>query len=158
MNLEAKLEEARDPMAVDVTALRQNLELLLDRCPDLAKHFYDTLFARYPSVRPLFQQNFRNVQERMFLTALSSAVDLLADRGRLVESLSALGAKHAHFGVTDEMYDWFGDALLRTLSEATGPDWTPSLEENWAEAYATIAALMRSGEPDATRARTPSTT
>jgi hemoglobin-like flavoprotein len=63
--------------------------------------------------------------------------------------LGALGAKHVDYGVRPEVYDWVVDALLVTLAEAAGPLWSDELHAQWAEAYATIASLMRAGETDA---------
>jgi len=136
---------------VDVSLLRQSLELALRRSPNFTTRFYDTLFRRYPSLRPMFQRSLRNVQERRFEAALRSIVEHLEDGPWLGETLRALGAKHAGYGVTREMYDWFGDALLRTLADTAGDDWGPALEESWAEAYRLIVTSMRAGEEPAAR-------
>jgi hemoglobin-like flavoprotein len=61
--------------------------------------------------------------------------------------LAALGAKHAGYGVTPEMYGWVGEALIATLAIANGDDWTAVHAASWAEAYATIVAMMLDGSP-----------
>ncbi|MDF2697744.1 MAG: putative hemeoglobin, partial [Labilithrix sp.] len=53
--------------------------------------------------------------------------------------------------VTDEMYDWVGDALLATLAEVAGDAWTPRVAEAWQDAYAAISGLMMEGARRAVR-------
>lgn len=50
------------------------------------------------------------------------------------------------YGVTGEMYDWVGDALITTLAEAAGNAWTAELYLAWSEAYGAIVSLMRARE------------
>jgi hemoglobin-like flavoprotein len=126
--------------------LRQSFELVLERSPTVTTRFYDILFERYPSTAALFRRNARHVQETMLAQALIAVMDHLEDAPWLTETLGALGAKHVGFGVTAEMYDWVGDALLTTLAEVAGAEWTPALQANWTEAYGVIVTLMRNGE------------
>jgi hemoglobin-like flavoprotein len=136
-------------MALDVLLLRQSFELVLERNANLTTRFYEILFERYPAARPLFNRNPRNVQERMLAQALAAVMDHLEDAPWLTTTLGNLGARHVGYGVTAEMYDWVGDALLRTLAETAGGAWTPELQRNWAEAYGVIVSLMRAGEAKA---------
>jgi hemoglobin-like flavoprotein len=136
-------------MALDVKLLRESFDLVLERNPALTHRFYDILFQRYPAARPLFVRSSRNAQEAMLGRALVAVMEHLEDAPWLTETLGNLGARHVGYGVTAEMYDWVGDSLLATLAEAAGPDWTPSLKQNWAEAYGVIVSLMRAGEAQA---------
>jgi hemoglobin-like flavoprotein len=133
-------------MALDVPLLRQSFELVLERNPTLTTRFYEILFERYPTTRALFRRNAKQVQEAMLAKALVAVMDHLEDAPWLEQTLGALGAKHVDYGVTPEMYDWVGDALLSTLAEVAGSDWTPALASNWGEAYGVIVSLMRKGE------------
>ena len=81
----------------------------------------------------------------MLAGALSAVLDHLEDAPWLVETLGNLGAKHVAYGVTDEMYDMVGHALLLTLAEAAGDDWTPVVAEQWVEAFSAIATMMQAG-------------
>jgi len=138
-------------MALDVNLLRESFQLVLERNPTLTSSFYDVLFERYPEARPLFSRSLRNVQEKMLGQALGAVMDHLEDAPWLTQTLGEMGARHVGYGVTPEMYDWVGDALLRTLAATAGNDWTPALEQNWGEAYGVIVALMRAGEVRAGR-------
>jgi hemoglobin-like flavoprotein len=81
----------------------------------------------------------------MLTSALVSVMDHIEDAPWLRQTLGALGDKHGDYGVTNEMYAWVGDALLATLAEVAGPDWTPETAAAWAEAYDVIAGLMKAG-------------
>jgi hemoglobin-like flavoprotein len=129
-------------MALDVELLRDSFELVVRRNPQLTLRFYDVLFEKYPQARSLFQRNSRAKQERMLFEALGAVMDHLDNAPWLTQTLTALGEKHKSYGVTREMYGWVGEALLATLAEAAGADWTPAMLAHWTEAYGTISALM----------------
>lgn len=137
-------------MALDVEALRESFDLILERAPDLTSRFYDKLFTRYPQVRPLFGTSQR-AQEEMFTRTLVAVIERVEDGVWLGDTLRALGAKHIDYEVTDEMYPWVRDALLATLAEAAGEAWTPRVEAAWEEAYDTMAELMMEGARHAER-------
>lgn len=131
-------------MTLDVTTLRESFELVVERSPLLTRRFYEILFERYPQVRLLFGASTAK-QEEMLTRALVAVLDRIEDGKWLTETLEALGAKHVDYGVTDEMYEWVGDALLAALAEAAGEAWTPRVQVAWTAAYGAIANLMMSG-------------
>jgi hemoglobin-like flavoprotein len=132
-------------MSLNVNALRQSFELVIERAPNLTERFYDVLFTRYPQVRPLFGRRARPQQEQMLAQALSAVLDHLEDAPWLQRTLGALGAKHVGYGVRDEMYAWVGDALLATLADVAAADWSPELASAWSDAYGAITSLMLDG-------------
>lgn len=129
-------------MALNPPLLRATLELVVTRNPDLTLRFYEILFARYPELQPLFGRNSREAQAKMLAEALVAVVDHLEDAPWLVQNLGALGVRHRGYGVTDEMYPKVGDALLSTLAEVAGDDWSAEIQAAWAEAYGAIVSLM----------------
>lgn len=134
---------------LDIDALRQSFELVIERRPDLTHRFYEILFARYPQVRPMFGGTINRRQEEMLSRALLLVVEHLEETDWLARTLGELGARHVGYGVTAVMYDWVGDALLATLAETAGADWTPRVAAAWTAAYGTIVQLMRAGEATA---------
>jgi len=114
-------------MSLNVDLLRQSFELVVERAPDLTHRFYEILFERYPATREMFSAARRGQQENMLTQALVAVMDHLEDAPWLTSTLHGLGARHVHYGVSDEMYAWVGDALLSTLAEVAGDDWTPEL-------------------------------
>ncbi|HVJ14844.1 MAG TPA: globin domain-containing protein [Polyangiaceae bacterium] len=132
-------------MSLNVDLLRQSFELVVERAPNLTQRFYEILFERYPPTREMFPVARRGQQENMLTQALVAVMDHLEDAPWLTSTLHGLGARHVHYGVTDDMYAWVGNSLLATLREVAGTDWNPELEKAWADAYWAIAGLMQEG-------------
>lgn len=136
-------------MSLNVQLLRGSFDLVVERSPRLTHRFYEILFERYPQTLAMFPPHRRERQEGMLTEALVAVLDHLEDAPWLQSALHALGAKHLDYGVTPEMYDWVGDALLRTLAEAAGDAWSPDLKAAWAAAYGAISGLMQEGAKQA---------
>jgi len=126
--------------------LEQSFELALLRDPDFPRLFYEILFRDYPSTRALFKSNSLNAQRLMLSKTLIAAVDHIDDEAWLVEHMAPLGKGHIDYGVTPEMYDWVGIALIQAIAETCADEWTPEHQSTWEGAYATIVKAMRSGE------------
>jgi hemoglobin-like flavoprotein len=146
-------------MSLNLKLLRESFDLVVARSPRLTQRFYEILFERYPQTQSMFPPGRRSRQEAMLTEALVAVLNHLEDAAWLTGTLRALGAKHVDYGVTDEMYGWVGDSLLRTLAEVAGDEWTPDLEAAWGAAFGAIAGLMQEGahlaEPDAITERRP---
>jgi hemoglobin-like flavoprotein len=59
-------------------------------------------------------------------------------------SVQALGQRHRGYGVTAGQYGPVGAALLWTLEQGLGSDFTAETKAAWAEAYTTLAGAMTS--------------
>ena len=129
-------------MSLDVSLLTDSFNLVAERAPDLTRRFYDHLFAKYPQAKSMFHRKPIAQQEKMLGEALGAVVAHLEDAPWLVSTLGGLGDKHLEYGVTSEMYGWVGDALLTTLREVAGKDWTQSHEQAWGDAYGAIVGMM----------------
>jgi len=130
---------------MDIEILRTSFKMVDNREPDFAARFYGILFSRYPQVRPLFGSNSPQKQQTMLYQAMVAILDHLEDAFWLEEALKKYGAKHAEYGVTEEMYDWFGECFLETLAQIEGSDWTLPLSAAWTKAYRAISGLMKAG-------------
>jgi hemoglobin-like flavoprotein len=135
-------------MSLDAQILRDSFTMVAERAPDLTDRFYDVLFERYPQARALFVRNSRQTQAEMLARAIAAVLDHVEDAAWLQETLTALGAKHAGYGVSDEMYGWVGECLLATLAAVAGDDWSPTVEKAWSDAYGAISGLMIAGARD----------
>ncbi len=114
--------------------------------------FYDRLFQLDSSLRPLFSENLEN-QAAMFATALNVAVLGLVEDGFVPPSISALGARHADYGVTEPSFQTFGAAFLWTLERHLGEHFTPEVREAWSDAYESLAAAVKQSAAQAREAR-----
>lgn len=132
-------------MALDVTLLRSSFDLVVERQPMLTARFYEVLFERYPRARALFHRRPPEVQQNMLQEALVAVLDHLEEAEWLRDTLLGLGAKHADYGVSDEMYDWVAESLLATLAEVAGDQWNEALHAAWTAALGAIAGMMKEG-------------
>ena len=131
-------------MTLDPTILRDSFELIMDRRPDLTVRFYEILFERYPALAPMFRRD-RTAQAKMLAGAIAAVLDHLEDAPWLEATLGQLGAKHVEYGVTNQMYDMVGDALLATLAEVAAEAWTFEVKSQWVAAFGAIAGMMQAG-------------
>ncbi|MDF2774879.1 MAG: globin [Geminicoccaceae bacterium] len=118
---------------------------LADQAREFETTFYRRLFEIDPDLRRLFSSTVSNDQARKLSGMLELIVQWLDAPERLVPALKQLGERHAAYGIVDEHYTDFGSALIGTLDERLGADFTPEARSAWTEAYALISALMRRG-------------
>lgn len=142
--------------ALDAPALCDSFRLAVERMPALGDRFYDKLFARHPAIALLFRRDTPRAQSAMFLSTLMSIVDHLEDAPWLAQHLAALGAQHADYGITDNMYAWVGSCLIDTLAEGVGPGWNARIQHAWETAFTAISEHMLAGARLADLARAES--
>ncbi|OQP86855.1 hemin receptor [Rhizobium rhizosphaerae] len=106
-----------------------------------AELFYGRLFEIAPEVKPLFKGDMKE-QGRKLMMTLGVVVNGLKDLPSIVPAAEALAVKHNDYGVKPEHYQVVGDALLWTLEQGLGPDFTPQTKSAWATAYGTLSGVM----------------
>lgn len=104
--------------------------------------FYTRLFEIAPEVKPLFKGDIKE-QGRKLMATIGLAVSSLDRLPQLVPVVQDLGRRHAGYGVRDEHYDTVGAALLWTLEQGLGPDFTPETKAAWTEVYGILAGVMK---------------
>jgi hemoglobin-like flavoprotein len=109
----------------------------------LTIQFYEHLFDIDHSAARLFAGVDMAVQRTRLAQALTVVIKSLDDPDRLLPAIAALGRRHAGYGVTHEHFTSVGDALLWALTDVLGGEFTPPVRDAWAEAYATVASVMR---------------
>lgn len=112
---------------------------IADTAADL---FYDRLFTIAPDVKPLFPVDLRE-QKKKLITMLATAVTNLHQVEAILPAVQSLGKRHVAYGVTAQHYEPVGAALLWTLEQGLGPDFTPPIKAAWAQAYTTLAGAMQ---------------
>jgi hemoglobin-like flavoprotein len=104
--------------------------------------FYGKLFELDPQLKPLFKTDIKE-QGKKLMTMITMAVRGLNDLGRLVPAIEDMGRRHVGYGVKDEHYATVGTALLWTLEQGLGPDFTPEVKESWTKVYTVLATTMQ---------------
>ena len=110
--------------------------------------FYDRLFAVDPSTRPLFRGDMKS-QGAKLMAAIGSVVEALDRIETMMDDLRALARRHGRYGVHEGHYASVGAALVWTLEQGLGFDFTPDVREAWVTAYGLLSSAMiaASSEP-----------
>jgi hemoglobin-like flavoprotein len=114
------------------------VEALGDRAAVL---FYDRLFDLDPSLRPLFRGDLA-VQRAKLMAALRTVIGALDRLDKILPAVRDLGRRHAHYGVEPEHYATVGSALIWTLEQGLGPEFTTATRRAWIAAYSMLAWTM----------------
>jgi hemoglobin-like flavoprotein len=104
--------------------------------------FYERLFAKHPDLRPLFKHDMR-VQGVKLMTMLAMVVYHLHEPGQVLPAIRDLGIRHAGYGVKLADYDALREALLWTLGQALGEEFSPAAQNAWAVCYDELAGAMK---------------
>ena len=104
--------------------------------------FYDRLFTVAPDVRSLFPDDLTE-QKKKLIAMLATAVSNLHQLDQISAAVQDLGKRHTAYGVAPKHYQPVGDALLWTLEQGLGTDFTPPVKAAWTEAYVTLTGVMQ---------------
>jgi hemoglobin-like flavoprotein len=124
------------------TLVRDSFAKVVPIAPAAAAMFYDRLFTLDPSLRPLFTGDMAE-QGRKLMAMIGTAVVNLHRLETIVPAVRDLGQRHAGYGVTDAHYDTVAAALLWTLEQGLGADFTPQTRDAWTVCYTAIAGEMK---------------
>jgi hemoglobin-like flavoprotein len=105
------------------------------------KLFYDNLFEADPSLRPLFKGDMEQQAAKLVLM-INAAVNKLTELGTLVPILQQLGQRHETYGVLPSHYATVGAALLKTLGQGLGGEFTDDVEQAWTDVYGVMVGVM----------------
>lgn len=141
----------------EIAEIRRTFDLFLAAGPGAWEGFYHRLFGAAPHLRPMFRTE-PGQQARKLVQSLKVILAGLGSPQEYVGVLQRLGERHRGYGVEDAHYALVGTALLDTLEEAVGPEFTPASRSAWDRAYRLMAAVMKGetgGGPPAPPRRKP---
>lgn len=102
--------------------------------------FYEYLFEMHPEVRPLFKNNM-STQSMKLMQMIGYAVANLHTPDVLNSVVIELGQRHVGYGIQRHHYAYVGEALLKTLGELLGAQFTPEVRQAWQQLYNELVAL-----------------
>ena len=76
------------------------------------------------------------------MSALATVVKGLRDFEAIVPIVRDLARRHVAYGVQPEHYALVGSALLWTLEQGLGDEFTPALRAAWGAAYCALSEVM----------------
>ena len=108
--------------------------------------FYSKLFMANPSLRNMFPKKM-NDQYNKLMDMLSVIIARLDRMDELKDDIAAMARRHVQYGVRPAHYKLVGNALLWTLRQGLGQDWTLDVEQAWTKCYSNLAdTMMRAAE------------
>lgn len=135
--------------SAELDMVRTSLDRLRSEFDAHSLYFYQALFRREPHLRALFREDLAG-QGMKFMSTLGVIVEKLDDADASEAQYTGLGKKHTMLGVKAADFAPMAEALIDTLREGLGADFTPELEAAWRKAYDQVAANMirRGAIPD----------
>lgn len=106
-----------------------------------ARLFYGRLFDLDPSLENLFHGDMKQ-QGRKLMAAMGIIVHGLNDLERILPLVQELGRRHAGYGVDPRHYETVAAALLWTLEQGLGDDFTDEARQAWTTAYSLLSSTM----------------
>ena len=132
--------------------VRASFARLAPDADTVATIFYAFLFEIDPGLRPLFKDDMAR-QRGLLMTMLATAVENLHQLEKILPAVRSLGERHAGYGVTDADYDTVANALLLTLAQGLGDDFTPAVRDAWIACYENACRRDEIGRTRAHRAQ-----
>ena len=83
------------------------------------------------------------IQGLKLMSMLAMVVYNLPEPGRILPAIRDLAVRHVGYGVKLTDYHALGEALLWTLEQALGEDFTPAVREAWTLCYEELATEMK---------------
>jgi nitric oxide dioxygenase len=122
---------------------------------EVGAKFYARLFRMAPETRALFKGDM-SYQHAKFMSVIRELVSLhlrslislpvtAVEGEAAMPGIRNLGREHIKFGVVPAHFGLMRTALMETLYEVLGPDFTPEVQQAWAEAYDLMAKVMKGG-------------
>lgn len=116
----------------DQQLIANTLDRLAERDIDITPQVYERFFALCPEAKPLFSSTASAGPHGRMLYELFQMLtgQMVQQPGEPVPMVST-AREHSAWGATAPMYPLFVEALLQSLGDALGADWTPALAEAW---------------------------
>lgn len=138
------------PEIIDL--VQQNFNKIKSMKAEVGAIFYKNLFEIAPELRPLFKADIGD-QGTKLMEVLALALGMLRQPQRLNEALVQLGQRHAKYGVHKGHFAPVGQALILTLEQSLGEDFTPQAKEAWVAVYRSLEQVVGESLPEAPNER-----
>jgi hemoglobin-like flavoprotein len=125
-----------------ITLVQESFQKVATIADQAAELFYKNLFELDPQLNSLFTSDMKE-QGRKLMHMIGVAVHGLKNPETLIPAARALGRRHVDYGVKEKDYDTVGKALMLTLEQGLGADFTPPVKEAWSATYALLSEVMK---------------
>jgi hemoglobin-like flavoprotein len=125
-----------------IAVVQERFQKIVPIVDQAAELFYKNLFILDPRLRGLFPSDMQ-AQGRKLMHMLGLAVHGLTTPDALIPAVQELGRRHVAYGVEEEHYDVVGKALMLTLEQGLGADFTSQVREAWFATYELLSGVMK---------------
>jgi hemoglobin-like flavoprotein len=125
-----------------VTMVQETFKKVVPIADVAADLFYERLFTIAPRMRQLFPADLREQRSKL-VAMLATAVGNLHRIDQILPVVENLGRRHVAYGVTVAHFEPVGEALLWTLEQGLGQDFTPPVKAAWTEVYLLLSSTMK---------------
>lgn len=119
----------------ELRLIRNSFDILQADIGPKSIYFYDRLFEHAPHLRAMFRPDDIGGQGMKFMSTLRVIVDNLHSPDTLSERYTNLGKAHAMLGVTAKDFPPMRTALLDTIQETLGDEYSDSIATAWTKAF-----------------------
>lgn len=126
-----------------IELVQKTFKQLAEQADETAANFYEHLFRLEPELRPLFTNNMHH-QGQKLMAALAIFIFSLDEPGDVPPMLRRLGARHSHHGIPASAYATAQQALMATLEDRLGSQFTPDAQVAWMALFSHLAEAMTS--------------
>lgn len=126
----------------DVVLIKRSWRVFREMDPAvIGDAFYSKLFSYNQSLRKMFPANMSRQYQKL-MDMINTIIARLDKLDELTDEINAMAQRHVHYGVRPAHYKLVGNALLWTLKQGLGNDWTPEVENAWSKCYALLSEAM----------------
>ena len=127
-----------------ITLVQSSFERLGPDLPAVTARFYQEVFERDPSLRPMFPSDMAELRVK-FAQKLTEIVHAMPRLDELLSHTRALGARHVGYGVRATDYQTVGDSLIAAIAGVLGEEFDAATREAWELAFNIVAETMLEG-------------
>jgi hemoglobin-like flavoprotein len=126
--------------------LRDSVQRIHNSHDIFGERFYERFFERQPEAKKFFRE-IHLPRQAVILTMQLSVIQAYynGNSRAAAQYLLVLGSRHQALGVPRELYPEFCEALLETMEEFLGNDWTEELAREWRAAIDAASEKMFEG-------------
>jgi hemoglobin-like flavoprotein len=125
-----------------ITLVQESFQKVATIADQAAEIFYKNLFALDPQLKSLFKADMP-AQGRKLMRMIGIAVKGLKTPETLIPAVEELGRRHVDYGVRARDYETVGQALMVTLEQGLGADFTPPVKEAWSATFDLLSGMMK---------------
>jgi hemoglobin-like flavoprotein len=126
--------------------IHQSIKRILDSKEVLGDLFYSVFLNRYPEIQQYFEGVNMKRQAVLLTTALVLVEQNYSSSYPAIEQyLRYLGSKHHDRFIPFKIYEQWREAMLETLAQFHGSQWSEELAAQWRDAIDQTTELMLEG-------------